>query len=473
MTNVPRPTFGPTGFIAPTEPAVLEGVLADIDEAFGGGLNPALDTPQGQLATSEAAIIGNANDTFVYFTNQVDPAFAQGRMQDAIARIYFIERNPAQPTVVQALCSGLAGVVIPVGALAVSTDGNLYQCTEAGTIPLSGQITRPFSCVTVGPVPCPAGGLNQIYQAIPGWDSITNPTDGVLGNDVESRADFEARRAASVAGNSVGSLNSILGAVLGVPNVLDAYVTENDTGFPQTVRGQLLAAHSLYVAAYGGDADAIARAIWTRKAPGCSYNGNTTVVVYDTNAGYSPPLPSYDVTFEIPPTLPILFSVELVNSAQVPADAAAQIQAAIMAAFAGSDGGARARIGSTIYASRYYAPVAALGSWAQIVTLLVGSGNTAEASIVGSIAGDTLTVTHVVSGTLEVGQTLIGSGIVAGTKIASLGSGTGGTGTYLLSNTQNITSIGILAARADRNSVEVQINQVPTIAANNIAVRLT
>ncbi len=56
-------------------------------------------------------------------------------MQDAIARIYFLERNPAEPTTVQALCTGLAGVEIPVGALAVAEDGNQYICTQAGTIP--------------------------------------------------------------------------------------------------------------------------------------------------------------------------------------------------------------------------------------------------------------------------------------------------------------------------------------------------
>ncbi|TIR78119.1 MAG: hypothetical protein E5X19_32455, partial [Mesorhizobium sp.] len=76
----------------------------DINGAFGGVLNPALNTPQGQLASSETAVIDEVNSTFLYFTNQVDPAYATGRMQDAIARIYFIERNPAQPTVVQALC---------------------------------------------------------------------------------------------------------------------------------------------------------------------------------------------------------------------------------------------------------------------------------------------------------------------------------------------------------------------------------
>eukprot|EP00919_Chromeraceae_sp_WS-2016_P029700 GHVR01070670.1.p1 GENE.GHVR01070670.1~~GHVR01070670.1.p1 ORF type:complete len:170 (+),score=8.30 GHVR01070670.1:53-562(+) len=166
-TNVPRPTFGPNGFIIPQESAVLAGVLADFQAAFGGGLNPALETPQGQLASSEAAIVGDANSTFLQFTQQVDPAFATGRMQDAIARIYFLTRNPAQATVVQALCSGLAGVSIPIGTRAVSADGNFYACSDGGTIPLSGSITLTFTCETTGPIECPVGNLNTIYQAMP------------------------------------------------------------------------------------------------------------------------------------------------------------------------------------------------------------------------------------------------------------------------------------------------------------------
>lgn len=470
MTNVPAPAFGPTGFIAPTEEAILEGVSADLDAAFGGGLNPALETPQGQLATSLAAIIGETDDTFVYYTQQVDPAYATGRMQDAIARIYFLERNPALPTVVQGVCSGAEGTVIPAGSLAQAADGNLYTCTDGGVIAASGTVTLSFSCNVVGPIPCPAGTLNQIYQVIGGWDSITNPDDGVLGQDTESRSAFEDRRAASVALNSRGSLPSILGAVLDVPDVLDAYVTENDTDVALPIGDYTLIPNSLYVAVVGGDQDAVAEAIWSRKAPGCSYNGNTTVVVEDTNSGYSPPYPSYDVKFEVPAALPILFAVVIVNNPQVPADAATQIQNAIIAAFAGEDGGTRARIGSTLYASRYYAPVAALGSWVQIVSIDIGSTNTPTATFTGSISGTTMHVTSVASGTLAVGQTVSGTGVTEGTHITALAGGTGGIGDYTLDIMQSMSSSVMKTALPTSNTVVVGIDQVPTIAAVNIAV---
>lgn len=374
--TVPVPTFGPNGFILPLESDILSAVQADIAAVFGGGLNPALDTPQGQLASSFAAIIADCYSQFVALANGVDPSYASGRMQDAIGRIYFIERILPTATVAQCNCVGLSGVVIPVGALAQATDGNIYSCTTGGTIPISGTISLPFTCVNTGPIACPATSLSQIYQTIPGWDSISNPADGILGSVVESRVDFETRRKQSVAINANGTLSAILANVLQVPGVVDAYATENPTGSAVTIGGVSIAANSMYVAVSGGNSLAVATAIWQRKAPGCGYVGNTTVTVTDTNSGYAIPQPTYSVTFQVPTATPIFFLVKIANTASVPSNAATLIQNVIINAFAGGDGGPRARIGSAIYASRFYAGIASLGSWASIISIKIGLTST-------------------------------------------------------------------------------------------------
>src|SRR5271157_3617347 len=91
-TAVPQPFFGPNGIVVPTENAILTGVQTDLNTALGGNINPQLSTPQGQIASTETAIIGDSNAQFAFFCNQVDPALNQGRMQDAIGRIYFMTR---------------------------------------------------------------------------------------------------------------------------------------------------------------------------------------------------------------------------------------------------------------------------------------------------------------------------------------------------------------------------------------------
>lgn len=468
-TNVPGLIFTDRGFVAPSEADVLAGVQEDIDQAFGGGVNPVLTTPQGQLATSTTAIIGNVNDSVVNLFNNFDPAYAAGRMQDAIGRIYFIARNPAQPTTVPCVCVGAPGVPIPAGSLALATDDNIYASTEDAVIGIDGTVTVSFACTVNGPIECPADSLNRIYRAIPGWDTINNPGDGTLGNDVESRVQFEARRQESVAKNARGSVQSVQGSVLDVADVLDAYTTENTSSSPATIRGVSVPAKSLYVSVAGGTDEDVAKAIWLKKAPGCGYGGDTTVNVVDDNSGYSPPLPTYPVTFERPASLAIMFAVLLQDSLQVPSDAVTQVQDAILAAFAGADGGTRARIASNIYASRYYAPIASLGLWATIISLQVGSANDESASFTGVIVGTALTVSSV-TGTIAIGQTISDANddIIAGTTIVS-GAGT----SWVVSNSQNVSSRPMKSAVANLALTEVNLDQVPTINRNNIKVTLT
>ena len=474
MTNVPPIEFGADGVVIPPASAVLRGVIADYQQAFGGTLNLSIEepsslaTPQGQLASSTTAIVDQANQTFLKQSTQTDPAYAEGRWQDAIARIYFIERIGAEPTVLQVLCVGLAGLEIPEGAQIIDDAGYVYICQEAGTIPVTGSITLPFANLTYGPIAVPGTNDVSIYNAINGWDTVS-VTSGALGRDTESRSEFEARRAATVAGNSFGAIGSIIGAVSKVSGVSDYFGYDNATGGTVVVGGVSVAARTIYVCALGGEDADVAQAIWSKKAPGCGYTGNTTVTVYDSNPLYASPVP-YSVTFERPSALPILFVVNLNDNSQIPANATALIQAAIISAFAGGDAGQRARIAAKLFASRFYAPVALLGSWAQIIDIFVGSTNqSAAVAFTGSIAGTALTVSAVASGTLAIGQTISDytGNIAVGTTIVS-GSGM----SWVVSVSQTVASEAMRAAVADENYVQVQADQNPEITADNIQVNV-
>lgn len=372
-TNVPAASFGPAGFSAPSEAAILTGVFADLNSAFGGNLNPSLSTPQGQLASSLTSILGQINDSFLYTVAQMDPASNSGRFQDGIARIYFLSRRGSLPTTVQCVCTGAAGTVIPAGSLVAATDTTVYQSTDDATISGAGTVTVQFEAVVDGPTACAANTVTFIQSAIPGWDSVNNPTAGVPGRNTETRTEFEERRGKSVSLNAIGILPAIRAALLQVDDVIDAYVVDNSTGSSATIGGVSIAAHSLYVAVVGGSDEDVARAIWLKKPPGCDYTGTTTVTVQDTGSGYVPPYPSYDVKFTRPTATPIYMTVQLTDGGDVPSDVISQVRDAITNAFVGGDGGTRAGIGSTVYASRYYSAVGLLGSWARIVSIKVGT----------------------------------------------------------------------------------------------------
>lgn len=395
-SSVPPINWAPTGPVVPAESAILAGALADANAAFGGNLNttnadgtPNTKTPQGQMASSLTAIIGAKNDDMLEVVNGVDPDTSDGRFQDGIGRIYFIERNPAQPTALQIACGGLVGTPIPLGARIADQSQNVYVCTQAGVIPASGTITLAFACTATGPTPVPAANQVTINQAIPGWDTVS-VVSGVAGNVVESRADFEFRRRQSVAQNASGSVPAVRGRVLNVSGVLDAYVTDNPNSTPLTIGGVTLAPNSLYVGVYGGAAQDIGNAIWTKKAPGCNYNGNTTVTVYDT-AGYQQPYPQYSVTYQTLTPTPIQFAVQVVNNPNLPSNYVQLIQNAIIKAFTGADNGSRARAGTTLFSGRYYTGVMAVDPSVELLSIQLGIG-TANANSVAIGINQTPTI---------------------------------------------------------------------------------
>ena len=83
-----------------------------------------------------------------------------------------------------------------------------------------------------------------------------------------------------------------------------------------------------------------------------------------------------------------------------------------------------------------------------------------DAVFTGSIAGNAMSITAVnpaFTGQLEVGKTIFGVGVTAGTKITALGSGSGGIGTYTVNNAQTITN-RTLAAGEERITQPTRIN---------------
>jgi hypothetical protein len=372
MTNVPPITFGPSGPVIPLAQDVLAGVQADINTAFGGGVNPQLSSPQGQMAQSMAAVIDDKNAQIALVSNQVNPDYSSGKWQDAIGKIYFLNRIVAAGTVVSVSCTGAVGTVIPLGATAQDTNGYIYASLGAATIPAGGSIAVQFQNQTTGAIGTAVGSVNKIYSAVIGWDAITNPAAGTLGNDVESRASFELRRQAMVAIGSQLSVDSIRAAILGVANVLDAYVIENSmpvavntgaTNYP-------VIANSIFCAVVGGADIDVASAIYTKKSPGCNMNG-TSLVTFTDNVNYPFPYPAYIIKFLRPTSVPILFSVQIQNTVNLPVDVVAQTQAAVVAAFNGAGGGGRARIGAAIVSGRFYAGISAIGN-VNVLEVLLG-----------------------------------------------------------------------------------------------------
>ena len=345
-SHVPPIRFTPQGLQIPTETEVLNGVLADFNDAFGGGLNLNLETPQGQLASSLAAVIADKNNVIAELVNQIHPEYAEGVMQDAIAQIYFLQRKPATDSAVVCEFVGLPGTQIPQGFIVQDSAGNQWALQQEIGIPIGGKVSGTL--IAAGQIEAPAHSVNVIYQALVGLDRVDNPRPAVPGRAEESRAEFAERRRRSVAINAHGTPQAVYANVFALDGVRDVYVIDNPKG--QSIQAgatnYTLKPHSIYVAAVGGDDTAVAEAVLRYAGSGCDFNGNTEITVYDHS--YNDPKPAYQVAFMRPNELPVYFRIKIERGAFIGADAA--IKQAVINAFKG-------RIGANLYAIGYVAPV--------------------------------------------------------------------------------------------------------------------
>lgn len=358
--------FTDKGPVAPQTAEVRSHILGNWQTAFDNKLNPDEATPQGQAVTSETAMVQDKNNKLLFLANQFDPYINEGIWQDAIGRIYFLDRHPARPTVVYCLCTGIAGVPIPgldtslTPAIVQDDMERQFVCTRSGKIGPSGTVLLPFACVTPGPLVVAAHTVTGIVTTIPGFDTVDNPEAGITGQSQESRIAFEERRRRSVAKNARSVLGAVYGEIFDLEGVIDVLCSQNRTGETVTLQGYDLKPHSLYAAVLGGQDAEIARAIYNSNSGGSDYNGNTSFIYTDPVTGAIE-----DVFFVRPEMVGLAVQVRYRPTTGTPADVEESIKAAIVADFngefipPGEDEPANSRVGiaQTTYASRFYCPV--------------------------------------------------------------------------------------------------------------------
>lgn len=489
-TNVPAITWVNGMPVVPTEQAILAGRKADFTAAYGTALNTSPTTPQGQVIASDTAIIGDANANIALVASMVDPDQAEGAFQDAIGAIYFLQRIAAAGSVKTLTCIGKVSTKIPAGAFTQDPSGLFWAATGEIDIGSTGSQDGTFQCATTGPIAWPGNTPATIITQVNGWDQAVSSLAAAVGRNVESRAAFENRRRQSVAINSHGTTQTILGNVLAVGNVLSAFVIDNPSGGSITVGSTsfTVVAHSILVSVFGGLAAAIAKAIWTGKDGGCNYNGNTSAVVADTSYPVGSQ-PTYTVTWQTAAPTPLYYLVTLQNNSSLPVNIKALVQAAVLATFNGTDaaGSVPAGIGLTISGSRYSTQINLISTAVNIENIQVALQTAVISESVGTGNGTIVTFAHtaahlsVVPGTVTITAGSVvatddGNGSLTGTGIAA---GTINYATGVISITYsaapaNTTPITMAYSWANPTSgiVTMGIDQMPTLVANSVVVSL-
>lgn len=355
-------TFNPqTGLVAEDTAIIRQRVAQEWKDAFNVSedtpeLNTEAETPAGQLVDGQTALIAEKDAEVLHLGNSFNPNTATGVAQDALGKIYFLDRQIAQPTYVTCQCRGLQGTVIPYGAVVQDINGYTFYNTTPVTIPASGIVNAVFRCSDYGPIIVGANAVNKIITVIPGWDSAGNSAAGITGRDVETQAEFENRRVDSVAKNSHGLAESVAGTVGNLDGVIACSIEQNRGDVAVTKSGVSIPPHSIYLSVYGGEQSEIAMAIHKKLDGGCGTAGNTEVTIEDETNG-SPQTYYY----QIPTVKEFAVKVTIQETTDTPASIETLVKQAVVDNFNGLGDYPRVKMGDTIYASRFYGDVISAG----------------------------------------------------------------------------------------------------------------
>ena len=209
----------------------------------------------------------------------------------------------------------------------------------------------------VGEIPVTANTLTIILNSISGWDSVYNPTEGIIGGDEETDEELRERfftSRSATAQNTTDAIYSNLRALDGVASVL---VRENDTDTTD-INGQI--GHSINTIVRGGSSTDIANVLWINKTGGVSLVGDTEVVITDIQGR------SQTIKFDRPTNIQIYINITILSDSSFENDGVQQIKDAIGKYFDDSYG-----VGDDIIYSRLYTPINSVSGF-QVNDLTIG-----------------------------------------------------------------------------------------------------
>lgn len=226
----------------------------------------------------------------------MDPDIAANDQLTGLALISGTPRLPASPTtVVGCVVNVNAGFNQAIGTMFASIAGsnNTLQFTNKQAVVSAGggNVTVDFEAVVAGPTQCLAGTLTVIAQAISGWNTVTNATEGITGTPIEPDALLRARRVVDISAPGTATAQAIQSDVMQTlqypvttTETTSCVVIFNDTDVTDS---NGLPPHSIEVVAEqqgstSADDQLLANLIFADKAAGIQTHGTSSKTCTDS-----------------------------------------------------------------------------------------------------------------------------------------------------------------------------------------------
>jgi hypothetical protein len=321
-----------TGLIVPDTSTLLTEVQGEYTGAFGAGMNTDSSTPQGILIAGETEARAEVVQNNATVANQINPNVAGGVFLDAIAALTGLQRTPDTFTLVEdVLLTGAQNSIVPAGAQAATTAGDLFTLNEQVELTVFNGTTwtgtGDFTAVEPGPIPCGAAGagLTSVETDVLGWETVSNANAGTLGTLQQLDVPFRQLRRNTLALQGVALIEAILSGISNISGVIGRQGLENYTNADATIEGIFLLANSIWVCVDGGTAQDIATVLLQKKSMGANWNGAQSLAVIEPASGQA-----YTVLWDVPTLVPLLAQVTVKQGTYV-GNPALDVNAAVVA----------------------------------------------------------------------------------------------------------------------------------------------
>ena len=271
-------TIDQTGLTIESNPELVAWLVSAFQTIYGADINVDSNSPDGQLIQILAQADTDLLELLLATYNLAAVPTAYGTRLDQLVALNGIARKQGTYTLclVQVTFSlavtlpGLDQTAVPAFTVADGA-GNQFQLVTSYVNSGAGTQTLTFRAVAIGQIQTTANTITNILTSTLGAASVNNPSvaSDVIGVNEESDAQLKVRHAQSFQLASTGPSEAIESLLKNIPDVIDAYVVENNTG--ATYNG--IPAHSIWPIVNGGTPTEIAAAIYAKKSPGCGTRG--------------------------------------------------------------------------------------------------------------------------------------------------------------------------------------------------------
>ncbi|MBQ1758977.1 MAG: baseplate J/gp47 family protein [Prevotella sp.] len=272
-----------TGVIVPDTETILSELQSMMTGMFGLEMDLSPETPQGRLIEMWSRNREFCIQICAMVSNLLNLNKASGFVLDDLGALFLLSRKEATYTRVTVMLGGVDGTIVPAHTRLRTEGGDIFVNDRSVTI-VDGSAQVEYRAEKTGPVPCPAGTLNIILDSVNGLETANNPWGPIsVGQELESDNSFRLRIKSGLNVNSIAILTAIKSNLESLDGVIGTYCYDNYTNDAVIIDGLELGPHSLLAVVDGGNADDIAKVLYSKKTLGTGYvsaedNPNYTIL---------------------------------------------------------------------------------------------------------------------------------------------------------------------------------------------------